>query len=145
MAECKGRRRGKRKKKNSFFSLLFSSLGRMSGCLQLRSNWIISLSEMNSPRKQLLIMRLQIGCAPAHQHTEPGMSIWKCAGLNECLFLHHRRQVSVNFHYAGSLLLPFSHCLPQGKLYNLKIMSATFLLLHRRHARFRINTSGQTF
>lgn len=36
--------------------------------------------------------------------------------------LPHRRQVVVSFHYASSLLLSFSHCLPQGKLHNLKIM-----------------------
>lgn len=59
--------------------------------------------------------------------------------------LHHRRQVLISFHYASSPLLPFAHCLPQGKLYNLKIMSVTFLLLHKRHVRFPINISGQTF
>lgn len=36
--------------------------------------------------------------------------------------LPHRRQVLVSFHYASSLLLSFSHCLPQGKPHNLKIM-----------------------
>lgn len=43
-------------------------------CLQLHSNRIISLSEINSPRKQLLITSLPIGCPPDHQLPEPGMS-----------------------------------------------------------------------
>lgn len=69
MAEHKRRHRGK-----SFFSPLFSLLGWMSVCLQLHLNGIISLSEMNLPRKQLLITRLQMGCPPDHQLPEAGMS-----------------------------------------------------------------------
>lgn len=68
MAEHKGRHRGK-----SFFPPLSPRLAERV-CLQLHSNRIISLSEMNLPRKQLLITRLQMGCPPDHQLPEPGMS-----------------------------------------------------------------------
>lgn len=82
VAESKGRHRGK-----SFFSPLFSLPGWRSVCLQLHSNRIISLAEMNSARKQLLITGLQMGCPPDHQLPEPGRSNYKCVGLKECLLL----------------------------------------------------------
>lgn len=58
--------------KKSFFFPAFSSLGSIAGCVLLHSNQIISFSEMISPRKRLLIVRLLIGCSTAH----PPPSTW---------------------------------------------------------------------
>lgn len=56
---------------------------------------------------------------PAPRSWDEQLEMCRAKGM---VALHHRRQVLISFPYASSLLLSFSHCLPQGELLNLKIM-----------------------
>lgn len=137
MAEYKGRSSEK-----SSFSSAFSSLGRMSGCPQLHWNRIISLSEINSPRKQLLIMRLQIGCSPAR----PPPGTWdvqlKMCRTKQVFVLFHRRWLLVSFTIPISCcFLSHAACPKVNYIIWKRCQSHSFY--STKDVRFSINTSGQ--
>lgn len=136
MAEYKG---GSSEK--SFFSSAFSSLGRMSGCPQLHWNRIISLSEMNSPRKQLLIMRLQIGCSPAHPPPRTQDKQLICR-TKQVFVLHHRRWLLVSFTTPISCCFLFHAAWPKVN-YIIWKRCQSHSYYSTKDVQFSINTSGQ--
>lgn len=137
MAEYKGRSSEK-----SFFSSAFSSLGRMSGCPQLHWNRIISLSEMNSPRKQLLIMRLQIGCSPARPPPRTWDEQLKMCRTKQVFVLLHRRWLLVSFTIPISCCF-LSHAACPKVNYIIWKRCQSHSYYSTKDVRFSINTSGQ--
>lgn len=118
MAEHEGRHRGK-----SFFSLLFSFLAWLNECVSaapFKSDYLTFRNEF--AKETAAYHEAANGMSPrplAPRTWDEHSEMCRAKGM---FVLPHRRQVLVSFHYASSLLLSFSHCLPQGKPHHLKIM-----------------------
>lgn len=128
-----------------FLSPPFSSLGWMSvSAAPFKSDYLTFRNEF--AKETAAYHKAANGMPPrppAPRTWDEQLEMCRAKGM---FALHHRRQVLISFHYASSLLLSFSHCLPQGELHNLKIMGEShFYYSTKKLWGFSINTSAQTF